>query len=231
MTTATQTATDHRLGFQSLTDERVVDSLELEGSLPAWLQGSLIRTGPAKFEVGDRSFNHWFDGLAMLHRFAFADGEVSYRNRFLESSAYRAATETGEISYSEFATDPCRSLFKRVQSVFSPKISDNANVNLTRLGRGLRRDDRDAAARDLRSRDARGRRGRLAGARASTPPPTPTSTPRPARDSSTPPSSAPGRAIASTRGRTRSASARSPSCRSRDRPTCTASASPSATPS
>lgn len=134
MTTATQTATDHRLGFQSLTDERVVDSLELEGSLPAWLQGSLIRTGPAKFEVGDRGFNHWFDGLAMLHRFAFANGEVSYCNRFLESNAYRAAAETGEISYSEFATDPCRSLFQRVQSVFSPKISDNANVNLTRLG-------------------------------------------------------------------------------------------------
>jgi beta,beta-carotene 9',10'-dioxygenase len=132
--TATRTSADHRLGVQSLSDERVVDSLELDGSLPAWLQGSLIRTGPAKFEVGDRSFNHWFDGLAMLHRFAFGDGEVSYRNRFLESSAYRAATETGEISYSEFATDPCRSLFKRVQSVFSPKISDNANVNLTRLG-------------------------------------------------------------------------------------------------
>jgi carotenoid cleavage dioxygenase-like enzyme len=135
MTTATQTATDHLIGLESLEDERIVDALELEGSLPPWLQGSLIRTGPAKFEVGSRTVNHWFDGLAMLHRFAFAEGEVSYRNRFLESSAYRAAKETGEISYSEFATDPCRSLFKRVQSVFSPKISDNANVNLTRLGK------------------------------------------------------------------------------------------------
>src|SRR4051812_36235042 len=123
MTTATTPATDHLLGFRSLEDERVVDSLELEGSLPSWLQGSLLRTGPAKFEVGERSVNHWFDGLAMLHRFAFADGRVSYRNRFLESRAYDAARKTGEISYSEFATDPCRSLFKRVQQVFSPKIS------------------------------------------------------------------------------------------------------------
>src|SRR3954451_9490333 len=116
MATSTQTATDHTVGFQDLNDERVIDSLEVEGTIPAWLQGSLLRTGPAKYEIGERTVNHWFDGLAMLHRFAFADGEVSYRNRFLESHAYKAAKETGEIAYSEFATDPCRSLFKRVQS-------------------------------------------------------------------------------------------------------------------
>jgi len=134
MTPATQTVTDHKIGFRSLDSEVVVDSLEMEGALPAWLAGSLIRTGPARYEVGDRTVNHWFDGLAMLHRFAFADGEVSYRNRFLESRAYRTAKQTGEISYSEFATDPCRSLFRRVQSMFSPQISDNANVNITKLG-------------------------------------------------------------------------------------------------
>ena len=77
---------------------------------------------------------HWFDGFAMLHRFGIADGEVSYANRFLQTKAYRAAEETGEIVYSEFATDPCRSLFARVFSIFSPKISDNANVNLVKLG-------------------------------------------------------------------------------------------------
>jgi beta,beta-carotene 9',10'-dioxygenase len=135
MTTDTHTATDYRLGFQDLEAERVVDSLEVEGSVPRWLGGSLLRTGPAKFDVGERSMNHWFDGLAMLHSFTFGEGDVAYRNRFLESNAYRAARDTGEISYSEFATDPCRGLFKRVQSIFSPKISDNGNVNITRLGK------------------------------------------------------------------------------------------------
>ncbi len=83
----------------------------MEGELPRWLQGSLIRTGPAKWEVGGRAMNHWFDGFAMLHRFSFAEGGVSYANRFLESRAYRAARDHGRIAYSEFATDPCRSLF------------------------------------------------------------------------------------------------------------------------
>ena len=136
--TAQQTPPTHSsdltAGLDSLDREVRVDSLPLEGQLPAWLQGSLVRTGPAKWEVGGRAMNHWFDGFAMLHRFGIADGEVSYANRFLETKAYRAAKEKGEIVYSEFATDPCRSLFARVFSMFSPKISDNANVNLVKLG-------------------------------------------------------------------------------------------------
>jgi beta,beta-carotene 9',10'-dioxygenase len=122
------------LGFESLESEVEIDALPLEGELPAWLAGSLLRTGPAKWEVGERTMNHWFDGLAMLHRFAIDDGSVSYASRFLETRAYRAARATGEISYSEFATDPCRTLFQRVSAMFSPKLSDNANVNLTKLG-------------------------------------------------------------------------------------------------
>jgi carotenoid cleavage dioxygenase-like enzyme len=121
-------------GFTSLDHETHVDSLPVTGELPRWLQGSLLRTGPAKWEAGQRSMNHWFDGFAMLHRFSFAGGEVSYANRFIESRAYRAAREQGSIVYSEFATDPCRSLFQRVTAMFSPKLTDNPNVNLTKLG-------------------------------------------------------------------------------------------------
>jgi carotenoid cleavage dioxygenase-like enzyme len=128
-----ETAT-HLDGFRTLEDETRVAELPLEGKLPDWLAGSLIRTGPAKWEVGEQQMRHWFDGFAMLHRFGFAAGRVSYANRFLETRAYRAAQEKGEIVYSEFATDPCRSLFSRIFSVFSPKVSDNANVNLVKLG-------------------------------------------------------------------------------------------------
>jgi carotenoid cleavage dioxygenase-like enzyme len=135
MTTVTEApAVTARHGFDSLEEETRLDGLPIEGPLPAWLQGSLIRTGPAKWEVGDRAMNHWFDGLAMLHRFSFAGGEVSYASRFLDTRAYRAARDRGEIAYSEFATDPCRSLFKRVSAMFSPQLTDNANVNLTKVG-------------------------------------------------------------------------------------------------
>lgn len=133
--TATETTQgSYAGGLRSLDSEVRVDELPLRGSLPEWLTGSLLRTGPARWQVGEQKMRHWFDGFAMLHRFGIAGGRVSYANRFLQSKAYRAAEEKGEITYSEFATDPCRNLFQRVFSVFSPKLSDNANVNLTRLG-------------------------------------------------------------------------------------------------
>ncbi|NJO42965.1 MAG: carotenoid oxygenase family protein [Cyanobacteria bacterium RU_5_0] len=35
----------------------------------------------------------------MLHSFAFENGRVSYRNRFIQSRAYRENNETGEIKF------------------------------------------------------------------------------------------------------------------------------------
>jgi beta,beta-carotene 9',10'-dioxygenase len=129
-------ATQPTLGFTTLEQETTLDELALSGELPAWLTGSLLRTGPAKFEIGERQMRHWFDGLAMLHRFTVADGKVSYGNRYLHSRNYRTAKEQGRMVYGEFATDPCRSLFKRVQTLFAPGkvLPDNANINVARLG-------------------------------------------------------------------------------------------------
>jgi beta,beta-carotene 9',10'-dioxygenase len=125
--------TDHRLGFTSLEEETAVDSLPVTGQLPGWLSGALVRVTPAKLEVGERRLDHWFDGLAMLNRFGIAAGRVSYKSRFIDSVAYRDARE-GEWRHGGFGTDPCRSLFKRVQSIFSPDATDNPNVNLARIG-------------------------------------------------------------------------------------------------
>jgi beta,beta-carotene 9',10'-dioxygenase len=129
------TQTGHTLGFADLTEEVRVDALPLSGELPAWLHGGLVRVTPAQMDFEQRSVTHWFDGMAMLNRFGFAgDGHVSYASRFLDTAARREALASGGTSISGFATDPCRSLFQRVQSAFSPELTDNANVNLSRLG-------------------------------------------------------------------------------------------------
>jgi beta,beta-carotene 9',10'-dioxygenase len=129
-------AATYTKGFESLEDEIVVDELPVNGELPGWLSGSLLRTGPAKFEAGERQFNHWFDGLAMLHRFTVGDGRVSYGNRFLEGRTERAVRREGRIAYPEFASDPCRTLFERVQTLFrgGPDFGDSANINVAKLG-------------------------------------------------------------------------------------------------
>jgi carotenoid cleavage dioxygenase-like enzyme len=129
-------ATTYRKGFESLEDEITVDALPMTGELPEWLWGSLLRTGPAKFEAGEDQFRHWFDGLAMLHRYTFGDGRVAYSNRFIKGKSERAVRQEGRIAYPEFATDPCRSIFQRVQSLFAggPAWGDNANINVVKLG-------------------------------------------------------------------------------------------------
>ncbi len=74
----------------------------------------------------------------MLHRFGFADGAVSYANRFLDCETYRAARATGTIAVSEFATDPPRNLLQRAAHVLAPRITDSAKVNVARMaGRTL----------------------------------------------------------------------------------------------
>jgi carotenoid cleavage dioxygenase-like enzyme len=126
---------DHRLGFADLTEEVRADALPLSGAVPAWLHGGLVRVTPAQMDFAQRSVAHWFDGMAMLNRFGFAgDGTVSYASAFLDTAARRAALASGGTSIAGFATDPCRTLFQRVQSAFSADTTDNANVNLSRLG-------------------------------------------------------------------------------------------------
>ena len=123
---------DYKAGFRTLADERDFDCLDVRGAFPAWLRGTLVRNGPAKFEVGEQTYRHWFDGLAMLHRFSFADGRISYANRFLRSRSFTEAAEKGRISRNEFATDPCQTIFGRARAIFSP--TDNASVNLAKFG-------------------------------------------------------------------------------------------------
>jgi beta,beta-carotene 9',10'-dioxygenase len=120
--------------FDSQSKETEETELKLTGKLPDWLCGNLIRTGPSLFSVNGESFNHLFDGLAMLHKFTFANGKMKYRSRFLESSAYRAAMTRGRVSSSEFGTSPRQSLLERIASISRFKPTDNANVNIACIG-------------------------------------------------------------------------------------------------
>lgn len=120
-------------GFRSQPREIAVESLPVQGDLPDWLGGTLIRNGPGTFELAGGRLRHWFDGFAMLHRFGIHDGAVSYANKFVDSPAHRAARATGRLGYREFGSDPCRSVFQRVLSAFVPATGDNTSINVTHL--------------------------------------------------------------------------------------------------
>lgn len=111
-----------------------VVSARVQGHFPEWLNGYLLRVGPGKFEFGKDKYNHWFDGMALLHQFKMEKGTVTYRSKFLQSDAYKANSDRDRIVISEFGTlalpDPCKNVFERFMSKFEkPAITDNTNVN------------------------------------------------------------------------------------------------------
>jgi carotenoid cleavage dioxygenase-like enzyme len=121
-------------GFRTLDAERRDYTPRVDGTIPAWLSGTLLRNGPARFEVGGQRVNHWFDGLAMLRRYAFADGSVSYSNRYLRTGAYEdamAGRATGQFATD---TDGWHSLLSWGRSLGPPEPTDNANVHVARIG-------------------------------------------------------------------------------------------------
>src|SRR3982750_2798638 len=63
-----RTEADWRMGFRSLEAE-IGDGVELEveGALPAKLEGTLYRIGPARHDVYGERYRHWFDGDGMVH--------------------------------------------------------------------------------------------------------------------------------------------------------------------
>ncbi|XP_043231386.1 beta,beta-carotene 9',10'-oxygenase-like [Amphibalanus amphitrite] len=106
----------------------------VSGEVPSWLSGSLYQSGPAKFQLGDGfSVNHWFDGLAMVCKFALSDGQVTLQKRFVQSDAYKKATKYNKTIYTEFGTrahtDPSRGFFSRLVSSILPTDMTDNNFN------------------------------------------------------------------------------------------------------
>ncbi|MDX1746690.1 MAG: carotenoid oxygenase family protein, partial [Halobacteriales archaeon] len=121
------------LGFTSVEDEYADHQLRVDGEVPGWLDGDLYRNGPGRFEVGSGRVEHWFDGLAMLSRYDFHDGAVSYSNRFLRSREYRSVVDEGRMDGGQFGTSRGGFLGKLRRRLL-PAPTDNANVNVHRLG-------------------------------------------------------------------------------------------------
>ncbi|KAK3533663.1 hypothetical protein QTP70_024016, partial [Hemibagrus guttatus] len=117
------------------------DDFFYAGSLPEWLQGTLVRNGPGLFSFGETSFNHWFDGMALLHNFTIKHGEVTYRSKYLRSDTYKDNTLANRIVVSEMGTmafpHPSKNMLtKMITFVHNtiPDFTDNCAGNIIKYG-------------------------------------------------------------------------------------------------
>lgn len=117
--------------FKTLENETDI-GIPVKGDIPQWVNGILIRNGPAKFEQGNIRLVHWFDGYAMLHKFVLKQGKVWYQNRFIHSTNYQTDHANNAISVVATGSvpNPCRSIFGKFFNLFKPVNLDNNNVNI-----------------------------------------------------------------------------------------------------
>lgn len=112
-------------------------SLPVQGQFPAWLDGILVRNSSIPIYEDDKQVNHPFDGLAMLHRFDFRQGQVFYTNRFLLSKDFYQVVREGNPHYSGFASSASPTLWEQIENfLFIPdKGIQNALVNVFKYGK------------------------------------------------------------------------------------------------
>ncbi len=70
--------------FAPVEDEMTVHDLAVEGTIPAALNGALLRDGPNPIDPGPG--HHWFMGDGMVHGIKISDGRATaYRNRWVRT--------------------------------------------------------------------------------------------------------------------------------------------------
>lgn len=112
---------------------------KISGEIPVWINGSLLRVGPGKWDLKDGfRLNHYLDGCAIVVRIKFNDGKVTYSSRFVESEAYKKMMELGRPVFTEFGTraytDTTKSVWKRVVNKVVPSdLTDNDISNIYKL--------------------------------------------------------------------------------------------------
>lgn len=125
--------------FQEVLDHPQAILAEVDGNVPTWISGTFLRAGPGRYTWNDSSYNHWFEGDALLYRFHIADGKVEFSSKFLESNSYRESCLRNRIARPNFAThvlpDPCKNILQRYMSYFfgDEKQTDNCNVAVVKI--------------------------------------------------------------------------------------------------
>lgn len=121
--------------FRRSPENRNAILARIQGSIPDWLRGEVFRTCPAIFETGEWRAQHWFDGLGMIYAFRIGDSTVDFRSHLLDSETARDA-RLGKANLAAFGTPNARPLVQRILEPV-PRVSDNTNVNIVRLGHQL----------------------------------------------------------------------------------------------
>ncbi|HEY9650685.1 MAG TPA: carotenoid oxygenase family protein [Coleofasciculaceae cyanobacterium] len=86
-------------GYQSQPNEYDYWIDDVEGQIPAGLQGTLFRNGPGLLDINGQRLHHPFDGDGMISAITIKDGRAHFRNRFVRTEGFVKEQAAGKILY------------------------------------------------------------------------------------------------------------------------------------
>lgn len=116
------------LGFFTTPETQKPVVLDIHGSIPTWISGSLYRGAQAGWNGGNYTSEHWFDGFSRNHRFEISNGKVEYRSRNASDELHDFVAETGRFPGGSFGGDPCKVILGAFEITYRDGISPVGNT-------------------------------------------------------------------------------------------------------
>jgi len=111
-------------------------ALQVNGTIPNYVNGVYIKNGPGAFSTpdGSRRYLHSFDGFAKLQKFEIngIDNAVSFTNRFIDTAAKRSCFETNRIP-AHISVGPVEPKFNVLSALLNAFSFDNTPVDFEEL--------------------------------------------------------------------------------------------------
>ncbi len=119
-------------GYTSQTEEYDYWIDEIEGEIPAQLEGTFFRNGPGLLDIDGTEIRHPFDGDGMICAVTFTRGRAHFRNRFVRTEGFVREQEEGKILYrGVFGTKKSGNW---LQNAFDFRLKNIANTNVIYWG-------------------------------------------------------------------------------------------------
>jgi all-trans-8'-apo-beta-carotenal 15,15'-oxygenase len=110
---------------RSLPREHGFQALQIEGKLPADLEGTLLRVGPGNFEIAGQPYAHPFDGDGVITALRVGAGGASGAVRLVRTAGLQEELAAGKILYGDAAA-----WWRRMRNLYSGREKRTPNVNL-----------------------------------------------------------------------------------------------------
>ncbi|MEM7795254.1 MAG: carotenoid oxygenase family protein [Cyanobacteria bacterium P01_C01_bin.118] len=123
---------DWRSGYRSQPNEYAYEINNIDGTIPADLEGTLFRNGPGLLDVAGHPVHHPFDGDGMIASISISQGKAYFRNRFVRTEGYVKEQTAGKPLYrGVFGSQKPGGLFA---NAFDLRLKNIANTNVIYWG-------------------------------------------------------------------------------------------------